>query len=467
MNNRKLAIFFRRVSTAGQDLSTQEEFDRPYREQLVEEEMVIINENATSANKLSIHGRPKIQKALSLIKDNKVHTLYAYDRTRLFRDYFEAMEFNDLCKKHNVDIIYTSNSNGHLPSSNNTLIEGMLNIFGDIEGKNIARRTQEANRKYPVRKLGYLKENKAYKKDKKKEAVLISFFGELKSVTSLEDINRLMALYRKKMHVDDIRLFQLAKDPFYAGYDLQHGSNQLPHVEAYLTFKEYQEIQTQAIPYLKKYVEQIDRLRTKGNHILTCGCCEKQMQFRLNQERTNAFYTCSRGHHKIEYDVQEMEKIIHFVVTKLIGNLNSNKLVAHSKKQLYLIKSEINKELHKVEQQIEQLTTDLLLTKGEYVFDWSKEPNYVKLQTQKQKYDSLTKKLDEKNEQLIENKQIHELVKGYLENQVEANLDTLEELFIQDIKVYPNSLEFCINKFDYLSNLDKEMFFCEGEQLCN
>ena len=157
MNKQKLHVFFRRVSTTNQDLAMQIELDRPYRERLTEDEIYVIDEDGVSANKLSIEERPKMLELISLIKSDKVNTLYAYDRTRIARNMYDAMEFNDICEKHKINIIYTSTADGHMAYSNNNLMECFLFMFGDIEGKNIARRTKEAHRRYPPKKYGYIK----------------------------------------------------------------------------------------------------------------------------------------------------------------------------------------------------------------------------------------------------------------------------------------------------------------------
>ncbi|MFT8320833.1 MAG: recombinase family protein [Bacillus sp. (in: firmicutes)] len=155
-STKKLHVFFRRVSTAGQDIITQEAADLPYREKLLPEEVYIVNENAISANKLSVNQRPEMEKVISLIKQDKVHTLYAFDRTRLFRDHYEGMWFSDIRIKHSVELVFTSEGNGHLPSTDDIFLEGILSMFSDIEGKNIARRSEETRRRYPPRKLGYI-----------------------------------------------------------------------------------------------------------------------------------------------------------------------------------------------------------------------------------------------------------------------------------------------------------------------
>ncbi|WHY01120.1 recombinase family protein [Neobacillus sp. DY30] len=153
INSQKKHVFFRLVSTAGQDIITQEAADLPFREKLSDDEILIINEIATSANKKAINKKPEMQRLISLVKDKKVHSIYAFDRSRLFRDFYEGMEFNDLRTKYDVQVIYTSVGNGNMPASDDVFVEGLLSMFSDIEGKNIARRSREARLRYPAKNL--------------------------------------------------------------------------------------------------------------------------------------------------------------------------------------------------------------------------------------------------------------------------------------------------------------------------
>ncbi|MGE6366914.1 recombinase family protein [Bacillus paramycoides] len=200
MNNEKYHVFFRRASTAGQDLAMQSSADAPYREKLLRDEIVIVDEYAISANKLSVHDRPEMQKVISLIKQGKVHTLYAFDRTRLFRDSYEAQEYHDLRTKHDIQLVYTSVGNGHIQATEDVFLEGLLNIFSDIEGKNIARRTLEARRRYPPQKLGYekVKETKQYWQDSTKKDLLNQFFSALLETSTIDELANLLNRYRKK-----------------------------------------------------------------------------------------------------------------------------------------------------------------------------------------------------------------------------------------------------------------------------
>lgn len=74
MNNQKYLVFFRRVSTAGQDLAMQASADAFYR--LDPETIVIIDEDATFANKKSIGERPEMKKLIELIKQDRIRSIH-------------------------------------------------------------------------------------------------------------------------------------------------------------------------------------------------------------------------------------------------------------------------------------------------------------------------------------------------------------------------------------------------------
>lgn len=70
MNNEKYHVFFRRVSTAGQDLAMQIQADEPFRAKLLANEIKVFNENAISANKLSVKERPEMMEVAQNKKIN-------------------------------------------------------------------------------------------------------------------------------------------------------------------------------------------------------------------------------------------------------------------------------------------------------------------------------------------------------------------------------------------------------------
>ncbi|MGV2620747.1 UNVERIFIED_CONTAM: recombinase family protein [Halobacillus marinus] len=207
---------------------------------------MIINENAISANKKSINERPEMRKLISLIIKNKVIALYAFDRSRLFRDHYEGMEFNDLRLAHNVALIYTSVGNGHIQASDDIFDEGLLSMFSDIEGKNIARRTEETRRRYPPQIMGYKKDKdtKTYSKDPAKKDFINQYFNVLTHVNTTEELRAVVKEYQKKLNSgSELSLIKVAVNPFYAASDLEKGTNRLGHVDPYIKLEAFTNLQ--------------------------------------------------------------------------------------------------------------------------------------------------------------------------------------------------------------------------------
>lgn len=151
--------------------------------------------------KKTLKQRPEMQMLVSLIKQGKVHTLYAFDRTRLFRDFYVGMEFNDLCSKSNVNIFYTSQGNGNIQATDDIFLEGILSMFSSLEGQNIARRTAEVRRRFPNQiQFGYIKikETKAYPKDPAKQEMIKEYFDFLLKISTLEEFGELLKEFHKK-----------------------------------------------------------------------------------------------------------------------------------------------------------------------------------------------------------------------------------------------------------------------------
>ena len=351
MNNEKYHVFFRRVSTPGQDLSMQIQADEPFREKLLAEEIKIFNENAISANKLSVQERPEMKEVILLIKQGKVHTLYAFDRTRLYRDSYEAQAFHDLLSKYEVRLVFTSVGNGNIQATEDVFLEGLLNIFSDIEGKNIARRTKEAQRMYPAKKLGYKKDKqtKQYHKDPTYKALLQDYFSSLLDLTTIDELGELLLDFHKKLKRPEEKLISMARDPFYAGYDLSKGENKLQHVDAYLNLKDFYDIQEKLGDPFASYIERIDKLNNQNYFTPNCSYCSKQMNYPIDKLNNVGFYTCSRNHVKNHITTSDLSKTIQIVMQSILQHLDSKKLLNHSIKRFREIRNELEQELSAIE----------------------------------------------------------------------------------------------------------------------
>lgn len=457
----KFHIFFRRVSSANQDLATQIEFDRPYREACEEDKILIMNEDDTSANKLRVAQRPKIPDIIQMIKEDKVEKVYAYDRTRLFRDYYEAQDFCNVCNKHNVNIIFTSTSNGHMPFTGDLFIEGILNLFGDIEGKNIARRTSEARRKYPPRKFGYRKtEDKKYHKLDETRAIIEEFFEELKNIESMETLIIFLKKYRQafgKGRTDE-NLMRMASDPFYAGYDLHEGEYKLPHVDPFLSKESFLQIQKQIGPLMKTYETHVKGVQSLYTNFPKCGYCHTPLRPRLTADRSASSISCSQGHDRVSHTTQTINEAVNETIKKVLVHLDAEQLVADSNYKLKEIRKTLKQEMSKISKQIKQASDDILFSdEKNYDLKWEETEQYLEMQELYKIYRHYEEELNEKHKLLVENRQLYQLTLEAIQKQLEMNISALANLLINEVRLFENTIEIDVNKFDYVRNFDTEI----------
>jgi predicted site-specific integrase-resolvase len=460
----KYKVFFRRVSTNGQDLAMQESADTVFREQYLPSETLIIEEHGVSANKLKISERPKMQKLISMIKDNQVEVVYAFDRTRLFRDFYESNYFLSLCKKHNVRIFFTSAGNGHQQSTGNTLLEGVLNIVGDVEGKNIARRSEEARKRYPPRKLGYIKqkESKQYIKDPKNEKILNQFFSELMEISTTIELENILQDYKKKLKTNIGQLMKIANDPFYAGYELSTGENKLKHVAHYVTLEEFQRLQAKNSIF-SKYIQRVQSLKEQNIFQPLCGICRKPMNFHFNITEEIAWYSCSRKHPKIFISSKDLTSIVSNSLQEVIKHLNTEQLLQDSRHYFYQMKKPIEYELKSITSEKNIILENIIL-ENEELTNWRNNPEYEKLSKLENQKVQLLSELSTKQELLLENEYLTNLVKEYLNDCREKNLFFLISMLIKCLYIYQNEVDIVINKFDYVKALNK-LFIFKGDEL--
>ncbi|MEY2195339.1 recombinase family protein [Neobacillus sp. BF23-41] len=467
INSQKKHVFFRRVSTAGQDIITQEAADLPFREKLSDDEILIINEIATSANKKAIKERPEMQRLISLVKDKKVHSIYAFDRSRLFRDFYEGMEFNDLRAKYDVQVIYTSVGNGNMPASDDVFVEGLLSMFSDIEGKNIARRSREARLRYPAKKFGYQKqkETKRFLHDSSKSKGVQQYFAALKEISSLDDLYKVTKEYRKKLKKTDEQLVSMATDPFYAGYDLEKGTNKLQHVTPYISIEEFLQLQRVNGEFFKAFLERKKSLMCQNIYTPCCGYCRKPLFYKIEEESNSSYYSCSsKLHPKVTVSFSDLSKIIGGILSEIIQNFNAEKLINQSINCYRTIKKHLEAEMDSIDQNLNGIIEELVLGSDDYSADWKQDPMYKRKQLLKQEYHNCLEQIKENQNALQKNKSVIKVIEEALINQSNMNPSMLCDMLINGIWIYGDNLQVDVFYFDYLQEMEKEMIF-EGEDI--
>ncbi|USY55873.1 recombinase family protein [Bacillus sp. 1780r2a1] len=460
----KYKVFLRRISTMSQDPSMQETADAPYRQQYSSKEIIIINEYGVSANKLYIAQRPKIQKLIKLIENNKVEVVYVFDRSRLFRKHYEGVFFIDLCKKHNVKIIFTST--GHQEASNNTLIEGVMSIVNNLEGENITKRNAEARRRFPGKKFGYIKnkEDRTYKKNPEKEDTILEFFNVLRKVETITQLDKLLRHYKKLFKKTPEKLLEMAVDPFYAGYDISDNENKLPHVEPYLSLEDFKNLLTKNV-IISTYSHK--KVALEREHLFQpyCSKCNKLMKFDFSILENKAWYSCSKksNHSKILLPSRDLFSVVSATLSKAIEGLDTDKLLRDSRTYINQIRMLVQKDLEAISKRKEQIRQAIILENDDLV-GWKLNPSYNELLKLEDYEQQLLKNITEKEELLLENKELSNLTKNYLTNSKEKNFALLVSMLIKRLDIYPEKIVITLNKFDYLSHLEPNYTF-EGSDL--
>jgi hypothetical protein len=368
-----------------------------------------------------------------------------------------------LCKKHKVKIFYTSSGNGQ-QATNSTLLEGVMNIVSDVEGKNIARRTEEARKRYPPRKLGYIKqkETKQYSKDPAKKDALLLFFSAIEKVTTHRELEQTLKEYKKILKTSPTQLLKISKDPFYAGYDLTTGKNKLAHVEPYLSYEEFQKLQANNTVILT-YHEMEQSLKSQDIYDVCCGICKKPMKFHFNVPDKKSWYSCSRKHQKVLIATEDLFLIVNKSLEKIIESLKTEQLLKDSRQFFNLIRKNIETELKTLEIKKHHLMENIILLTDDFS-NWRENPQYVELTKLEENQMELLNQIEEKKDLLLENESLAEQVKDYLHKCRQANPFFLTSVLIQKLYVYPNEVNIEVSKFDYLQNFQSQYIF-KGDDL--
>src|SRR5690606_1730941 len=149
--------------------------------------------------------------------------------------------------------------------------------------------------RFPPKKHGYKKDKdtKKYQKDPAKSEGLQEFFNLLGGVTTIEELIKLLNTFSSKLKCEKDRLVSIARDPFYAGFDLSMGENRLPHVEPYVDLETFYAIQDSCGHIINAYIERVDQLKGQNTFLPVCGLCKEPMIYRYDVLQNFGSYSCS------------------------------------------------------------------------------------------------------------------------------------------------------------------------------
>lgn len=100
-----------------------------------------------SARKLKIHERPGMAELINQIKSENIGRILVYKRDRIARKADEYLQFYYLCKKHDIEVIFTSGDEKPLTYDYmGEFLEHIMAGFVELEGDNIHQRHLQAQK---------------------------------------------------------------------------------------------------------------------------------------------------------------------------------------------------------------------------------------------------------------------------------------------------------------------------------
>ncbi|MBO9128506.1 recombinase family protein [Bacillus sp. 165] len=329
----KKKIFYRRVSSHGQSIEMQINAEEKYRKQYNENDIIEINDVAVSANKVKIPGRTGLVEVMDNIKRGYVDALYVYDRSRLARNFYEYFELIDLFLSNNIKVVFTTTDFSYPPFSNNYLTEGFNAIAIEEEGKGIARRIRDKNKRLPVKKFGYKVEKgnskKSYVIDDQYRFILCELFDEAAKIETLEEFFTLIMNFSRRLGgASNIpKLVRILSDCFYAASEETNGHySNLAYVEPVVSLETFKLVQMKTKGYINRMERNVESQRNTDVLSPYCVQCGKQMKYKVNPYAETGTYSCSNKHKKIEVSGEEYNACICQVTKHVLSRLEAREI---------------------------------------------------------------------------------------------------------------------------------------------
>ncbi|AQX56261.1 hypothetical protein [Priestia flexa] len=276
------------------------------------------------------------------------------------------------------------------------------------------------------------------------------------------ELDNVLTKYKKLLKKKPDDLLKLATDPFYAGYDLNNGENKLQHVEPYLSLKSFKDLQTKNV-MISQYANKKTELLNENTFEPYCGKCEKPMKFKFSVLEDKAWYTCSNqsNHPKILLSTQDLTCVVNRILDKALQELDTSKIIKDSRQYFNNMRKVIHKELSAITRKKEQLRQRIILENDELT-NWRDSPTYSELSKLEDMQQQLLKEVNEKEELLLDNKELTMLATEYLLKSKQKNLFSLAPMLVERLDIYPGKINITMSRFDYLKHLNNQYVFKGG-----
>ncbi|GAA0496848.1 hypothetical protein GCM10008986_24740 [Salinibacillus aidingensis] len=451
---------YSRVSTAQQDIQKQIGLAEAYinNHGIPEENVIWLNDNDVSANKVGLDERNGLLELRKKIKQKQVKTIIVYSRDRLARNFYEYVALVKEFYEHNVDVIFTSTKQPAF--SKKLAIEALYGIFAQSEGQNITSRKSDTQKQFPSSIFGYIREGKKknvrYMPNPTLIKELTSFFKDVMNTKTTNDFFDILLKYKKLFRNKSYHnLLKYLCNPFYCGYmSTPYGYEKLNHVKPLISFEEFMRIQE-----VVKEMEQATKdaiIKASNSAVIhpTCCECKKPMIFRSSELGKSGYFVCKRKHKEIKIEVdkfnqiisEHLNPIIHAIDTDAMkGDLFSylRKIEVKYKQEL----SSLNYELDSVHQQITR----------KYSPNCSKDFKQLVIQSRniKKAIEIIYVEILKIDEARVGIKEHIDLIKNNLSNVLqEYDLYFLAKLFYKDVEVSNHSLIYHMALTKYFKDGD-------------
>lgn len=251
----------------------------------------------------------------------------------------------------------------------------------------------------------------------------------------------------------------MARDPFYAGYDLSRGNNKLRHVEPYISLETFNHVQETKRDIFNSYLKQVSILKEQNSYILPiCGYCNNPLNYKIDEINNQSFYSCSKKHKKVSVTSSELAEIVRMVLHEVITHFDSKSLLKQSLLKFGELRDELESQIEVLENQLASTMEKIVLEEG-YSTNWKEHSEYQKTVLLKKEKENLLNLLTEKRSVLQENKEVIEVVKDYLHDYSDVNPSFMYSMFISKLYIFREEIDVEISKFDYLTDLETVLIY--------
>jgi site-specific DNA recombinase len=444
----KPVIIYARVSTKSQNIKSQiaECKKKAISMGFTEKQIEIIQDDGVSSRKLSTYERSGLSQLIFKIRNNEVTHLLVKDRDRIARNMVEYLTIITDITQYNVNLTFCGV--GVTPFTNDFGMEAYLAWYAESEGNKINERSQSARKYYPNKLYGYIRKGHGtsthYAKGSDKDIdTIIDLFNEFKNIDSPDEYKAMKKVWKGTLNRD---ITSILSNPFYAGCILTDNELEpVTHIDDPIVEKEdiLNNIAKFKLWGIFKDTESTDKnlfLEELGIKVF-CDVCDKE----LSQKKYNSkfFYRCNHGNSKNKNKISiSQEKVLNSVFHTLKDisiSLELSDLQQICKRKLPSALTQINHEINKMENQIQDLNNQIMAS----IDNHKTLVKYLdKLEDLQSTYDIYKETKDEIKSWILDIKKFTTFcIYSNVENYIENNIAEAVQFFIHSIRLSRESID--------------------------